>query len=98
MSDYIQIFLLLVLAPFIVGIVMLLITRRLKKAWAKLLTGFVGACLFLVSAFYLIGTGPYMWALHLESKWRPANPQTRFELEALLAGYTKKDILPTQSG
>ncbi len=98
MSDGIQMFLLLVFAPLVVGIVMLLIRRRVKRAWGKFLTGFVGACSFLVFAFYLITTGPYMWALHLESKWRPANPQTRSELEAVLAGYTKKDILPSQSG
>ena len=98
MDDGIRIFLLVVLAPLLVGIAMLLIAPCLKSAWAKYLAGFFGACSLLVCAFYLIATGPYMWALHLESKWRRANPQTRSELEAVLAGYTKKDILPAQSG
>jgi hypothetical protein len=98
MSDGLQMFLLLVLAPFVVGIAMLLVTRRLKGDWARMVVGLVGTGSLLVGAFYLVATGPYMWTLHLESKWRPANPQTLLELESMLSGYTKKDILPAQSG
>lgn len=98
MSDGLQMFLLLVLAPFGVGIAMLLVARRIKGDWAKLTVGLVGTGSLLVCVFYLVASGPYMWALHLESRWRPANPQTMLELESMLSGYTKNDILPAQSG
>jgi len=53
------------------------------------------ASLFLV---YLIATVvPYLYAVHLESKWRPANPQTRAELERHLHLYSTKRIEPRDS-
>jgi hypothetical protein len=52
----------------------------------------------LVFLFYLFAAGPYLWALQLESKWRPANPKTLAELESMLSIYTKRDISPEQSG
>ena len=97
MNDGIKMFLLLVIAPTIVGIAMILLARRASKTWAKNTAGSLGVISFLVCAFYLVVTGPYMWALHLESKWRPANPQTMSDLESNLSGYTKTDIQPTQS-
>ena len=42
MSDGIQMFLLLVLAPFVVGIAMLFVTRRTKGDWARIGVGLVG--------------------------------------------------------
>ena len=98
MNDGIKMFLLLVIAPTIVGIAMILVTRRTSKTWAKITAGSFGVISFLVCAFYLVVAGPYMWALHLESKWRPANPQTMSDLESKLSGYTKTDIQPTQQG
>ena len=94
----IPMFLLVVVAPLVVGILMLLLAGRLKRDLPKFLAGAAGVCAFLVCAFYLIVAGPYLWALHLESKWRPAKPQTQSELEAMLAGYTKKDIPSTVPG
>lgn len=98
MMIVILMFLLVIVAPLVVGVAMLVLARRLKKDLPKFLAGSVGACAFLVCAFYLISTGPYLWALYLESKWYPANPQTQSELEAMLAGYTKKDIPSTEPG
>lgn len=28
---------------------------------------------------------PYFWALHLEAKWRAANPKTKAQLESFLS-------------
>ena len=98
MSNGIQMFVLLVLAPLVTGIAMLLVTRRLKGEWAKFAAGLVGTCLLVGCAFYLVATGSYMWARHLESRWRPANPKTMLELESKLSEYTKKEISPAQSG
>jgi hypothetical protein len=97
MNDGIKMFLLLVIAPTIVGIAMILVTRRTSKTWVQITAGSFGVISFFVCVFYLVAMGPYMWALHLESKWRPANPQTMSDLEAKLSGYTKTDIQPTQS-
>jgi hypothetical protein len=97
MNDGIKMFLLLVIAPTIVGIAMILVTRRTSKTWAQITAGSFGVISFFVCVFYLVAMGPYMWALHLESKWRPANPQTMSDLESKLSGYTKNDIQPAQS-
>lgn len=97
MNDGIKMFLLLVIAPTIVGIAMILVTRRTSKTWLQITAGSFGVISFFVCVFYSVAMGPYMWALHLESKWRPANPQTMSDLESKLSGYTKTDIQPTQS-
>ena len=97
MNDDIKMFLFLVIAPTIVGIAMILVTRRTSKTWAQITAGSFGVISFFVCVFYLVAMGPYMWALHLESKWRPANPQTMSDLESKLSGYTKTDVQPTQS-
>lgn len=97
MNDGIKMFLLLVIAPTIFGIAMILVTRRTSNMWATFTAGSLGVVSFFVCLFYLVVTGPYMWALHLESEWRPANPQTMSDLESKPSGYTKADIQPTQS-
>ncbi|MEK7949245.1 hypothetical protein [Luteolibacter soli] len=97
MNAGILLFLAVVLAPLVIGIALLLTARRLKKYWAKILTGLAGSASLMAAAFYLFGMGPYVWALHLESKWRPANPQTKSDLEAKLSGYSTRDIPPAQS-
>jgi len=53
--------------------------------------------LVLASIAFVVGYGPYVWASHLESKWHPANPKTRVELESFLSLYTKREIQPSQS-
>ena len=98
MSEVLPMFLLVIVAPLVVGIALLLFARRFKKDWAKVISGISGSISLLVFLFYLFAIGPYLWALHLESKWRPANPETRAELESMLSLYTKRDILPEQSG
>lgn len=39
----------------------------------------------------------YFYALHLESRWQPANPRTRQELEQYLSLYTAHRIAPSES-
>ena len=98
MSEIQPMFLLVIVAPLFAGIALLLFARRFKKEWAKVIAGISGSLSLLVFLFYLFAAGPYIWALHLESKWRPANPKTQAELESKLSLYTKRDILPVQSG
>ena len=98
MSEILPMFLLVIVAPLLVSVALLLLARRVRQDWAKAAAGILGSFSLLVFLFYLFATGPYLWALHLESKWRPANPQTRAELESMLSLYTKSDITPEQSG
>lgn len=98
MSDIFPMFLLLVVAPLLVGVALLILAWRVKWGWAKVVAGISGSFSLLVFLFYLFAAGPYLWALHLESKWRPVNPKTLAELESKLSLYTKKDISREQSG
>ena len=93
----ISMFLIVIVAPLIAGIVLLILARRFRKDWAKITAGISGFLSLLIFLFYLFAAGPYLWALHLEARWRPADPKTRAELESMLSLYTKSDILPEQS-
>jgi hypothetical protein len=90
-------FFLVIVAPLVVGIALLILARRFRKDWAKVAAGISGSLSLLIFLFYLFAAGPYLWALHLEAKWRPADPKTRAKLESMLSFYTKSDILPEQS-
>ena len=84
--------------PLVAGILLLFLAPRLRRAWAATLAGIGGTLCILAFLFYLIVGGPYLWALHLESKWRPAKPTTMAGLESNLSLYSKRDIAPAQSG
>lgn len=94
MNDGIKMFLLFGIAPAVVGIAMVLVARRARRPWARITAGGLGAISLLFCAYCLVAVGPYLWALHLESKWRPAKPRTLAELESKLSGYTKTEIPP----
>jgi hypothetical protein len=47
--------------------------------------------------FVASGNLAYLYALHLESKWAPANPQTKLELENYLSLYSTREIEPAES-
>ncbi len=48
---------------------------------------------------FLIATGflAYMYAVHLEDQWVPADPKTKAELEAFLHCYSARVIQPKES-
>jgi hypothetical protein len=81
---------------FTVGIVTFFAMRKLRRRWLRAVAGVTSTVFFLIAAYSLIFL-PYGWALTLESKWRPANPKSRTELESHLSLYTKRDILPEVS-
>lgn len=81
---------------FTIGIVTLFAMRRLRRRRLRAVAGVTSTVFFLIAAYSLLFL-PYGWALHLESKWRPANPKSRTELESHLSLYTKRDILPEVS-
>ena len=88
---------LIFVAPFAIGAALIIagLGSRLKWArWAACITGSLFILFFLVA---VIGFAPYMWASHLESKWYPAHPRTKTELEAFLSLYSQRDIQPSES-
>jgi hypothetical protein len=84
--------------PLVAGIFLLFMAKRLRRAWAAALAAIAGTLCILAFLFYLIVGGPYLWALHLESKWQAAKPTTMAGLESNLSLYSKRDIAPAQSG
>ena len=47
--------------------------------------------------FTYVGGTAYLFALYLESKWEPAHPETRGDLEKYLHLYNKRQIKPKES-
>jgi len=97
MSLHFITYIVLIAVPLIVGIVLLILALRFKLRFAGTETGMASIIFLPLVLFGLVMFGPYMWALHLESRWRPANPKTLAELESMLSLYTKKEIVPEQS-
>ena len=85
------------LVPLGLGILCLWAPRKIRQPWARLLLRFFGGAALVVFLLLLITMTPYLWALHLESKWEAANPKTRAELESCLSLYSRHNIQPSQS-
>lgn len=55
------------------------------------------SAILLVVVLAASGIPGYLWAGYLESKWAPAKPQTRVELERHLLLYSVRSIQPNES-
>jgi hypothetical protein len=88
---------LMFLLPLAMGVGALRVARRFQTRWARLIARLAGAGMLMIFLFFVIGIGPYLWALHLESNWVPAHPKNRAELESYLSLYSKHEIQPSQS-
>ena len=84
--------------PVVVAFATFYLTRLVKSGWAKGAFIVLGSGLTLWAAFFLAACLPYFWALHLESKWVPAHPKNRAEMESHLSLYSMREIQPAQSG
>src|SRR5512133_2477335 len=84
-------------APVALGAVLVIAAFRFRRKWARWASGITGASFLLLFLAAVIWFAPYVWALHLESKWHPANPKTKAELESFLSLYSQRDIQPSQS-
>jgi len=85
------------IAPLALGTTMLIAAFRFRKKWTRWMTGITGALFMLFFLAAVIWFAPYVWASHLESKWHPANPKTKAELESFLSLYSQRDIQTSQS-
>jgi hypothetical protein len=63
------------------------------RATARVLTAIM--TLSLLAAVAEIA--PYVWALHLETKWSAVHPDTRVQLESFWSLYSVREIKPFQS-
>ncbi len=83
--------------PVIVGAILIGTAFRLRKTWGGLVAGGIGVLAILAFFASVISFGPYFWASYLESRWSPANPRTKSELESFLSLYSKREIQPSES-
>ena len=61
-------------------------------------TAIAAVTLVIVTAWFIwSGTLGYFWALHLESRWVPAAPRSRADLERHLFLYSTRIIEPRES-
>ena len=63
------------------------------------LFGLAAAAVLVAAAAWFTATGgtAYLYARHLESKWRQAPPKTQADLENQLHGYSLREIQPKDS-
>lgn len=86
-----------ILAPLVFGGFLLVLVRRPGKGRVTSIAGLSAGLALVVSLFLLLSGGTYLWALHLEGKWRAADPKTKADLESHLALYTARRISPAES-
>ena len=84
-------------APLLLGSILVIAAFRLRRKWARVTSGVLGSLFWIGFAFAMISFVPYVWALHLESKWHPASPKTKAEFESYLSLYSQHDIQTSQS-
>jgi hypothetical protein len=89
--------LLLFLAAPLVGISLLFISPRLPGKATRIAIRIVGLLCLAGFLALLALIAPYPWAAYLETKWQPAHPKTRTELESFLSLYSQHPIQPSQS-
>jgi len=89
--------LLVFVAPLLLGGLLVLAAFRLRRKWARVVSAVFGALFLVAFGFAVVSFAPYVWASHLESRWHPANPKTKAELESYLSLYSQHNIQPSQS-
>ena len=85
-------FALLIVVPFVTGIIAILGRLAIRGPRIRLAALWVGICCLTGSVFFYVSGGPYLWALHLEDKWREAEPKTKLEMESYLSFYSQREI------
>lgn len=83
--------------PLLLGCAFIVAAFRLRRRWTRLTSGVFGSVFLTAFCFAVISFAPYVWASLLESKWYPANPKTKAELESYLSLYSRHDIQPSHS-
>jgi hypothetical protein len=83
--------------PVFLGITSLIVASRFRRKTARIALRVLAGIFFCGFLWVLSLMVPYWWALHLEAKWRAANPTTKTQLESLLSLYSKREIQTAQS-
>ena len=83
--------------PVILGIASLVVASRFRRRAGRIALRVLAVIFFSGFLWILSMMAPYWWALHLEAKWRTANPTTQTQLESLLSLYSKREIQTGQS-
>jgi len=85
-------FLLLVL-----GCGLLMGASGFRHVWARIAARIIGSALLLLFLAGMAVIAPYLWATHLETKWRARHPTTKAQMEGCLSLYTAHNIQPSES-
>jgi hypothetical protein len=80
-----------------VGVGAVLVACRSHARRIRTTARIVAALLILFVLAAVAEIAPYMWALHLETRWSAVHPATRVQLESLLSFYSVREIKPFQS-
>jgi len=83
--------------PLMLGTAALLLAKWFRMKWARVAMRIFGSALIITFLAAVVEMGPYFWALHLESKWSPAHPTNRAQLESYLSLYSQREIATPQS-
>lgn len=90
-------YLILYLLPLLLAVLLIFSARRAKRKWLTMISAIAGGIAAALFVTMVCLTAPYFWAIHLESKWFPAHPQTRAEMESFLSLYKARYIQPAES-
>jgi hypothetical protein len=89
--------LLFVSLPLLIPIAAFVAVRYVQRKWAKISLVIFGVLAAAVALVFFAGAGSYGWALYLESRWSPAHPKSRTEMESYLSLYSTREIQPAES-
>lgn len=99
-SPYIQviaIWLAIYLIPLMAGVLGIVLAVRGRALWVKALVSLVALVGIIAFGYITVSATPYLWASYLETKWKPARPETKEALESHLSLYRKYEITPAES-
>ncbi len=83
--------------PLVLGVASLFSARVFRRLWARIAVPIICSVLLLACFAVVAEIAPYLWALHLEAEWYPANPKTKAQLESFLSLYSVREIRASQS-
>lgn len=70
---------------------------KFRRKWVRIASRVIGTALLFGFLAWTAEMVPYLWALHLEARWQPADPKTKEQLESFLSLYSEREIQVSKS-
>lgn len=93
----VAIWLAIYLLPLMAGAFGVAMAIKGRAVWVRALSSLIAVAGLIAFSYIMVTATPYLWASHLESRWRPARPETKMDLESHLSLYSKYEITPAES-